>query len=67
MDWALRFHSSKLEGGPQAPEASKQFFRIRVLVGLIRVYISMGDRWGYIFPRRREEKRKREKERRGKS
>ena len=34
-------------------------FRIRVLVGLIRVYISMGDRWGYIFPRRREEKRKR--------
>ena len=45
----------------------KKLFRIRVLVGLIRVYISMGDRWGYIFPRRREEKRKREKERRGKS
>ena len=34
-------------------------FRIRVLVGLIRVYISMGDRWGYIFPRTREEKRER--------
>ena len=46
--------------------------RIRVLLGLIRIYISMGDRWGYIYPRRREEKRKREKrkrekERRGKS
>ena len=50
----------------------KKRFRIRVLVGLIRVYVSMGDRWGHIYPRRREwkrkrEKRKREKERRGKS
>ena len=54
------------------PPVSSIIFTFRVLVGVIRVYISMGDRWGYIYPRRREEKRKREKrkrekERRGKS
>ena len=39
------------------------FFTFKVLVGVIRVYISMGDRWGYILPRRRERRGREKKER----
>ena len=59
------FKLAKAHGGLK--EASHSTFIIQVLIGGLLGYMLARGIGGGMIPRRREEKRKREKERRGKS